>query len=219
MKWLRRLLSILLQLTLMLVLPFALLIRGATWLYESYQWHPWLALLASLGAVFIVLLIYVVMLYDSIVGAGKVTRTSLKVKSFVVLAVMLAFVGYSLINLSGANAKSEEVKSEYSSLHPYLRLAVGTFVLADQGLLVTDMSRVQEDYKRMGLKTLKNSLHYKQSDGYVHAMDLRTNGRSEVRNKLTQWYFRLMGFNTLRHGGTGDHLHISLSVHDKPGAI
>ncbi|MEL7530728.1 MAG: hypothetical protein AAFN10_05440 [Bacteroidota bacterium] len=219
MKRLRKLLSFLLQLTLMLVLPFVLLIRGATWLYDSYQWHPWLALLASLGAVFIVLLIYVVMLYDSIIGAGKVTRTSLKVKSFIVFAVLTAFVGYSLINLSGANAKSEDVKEEYTSLHPFLRLAVGTFVLADQGLLVTDMSRVQEDYKRMGLKTLKNSLHYEQSTGYVHAMDLRTNDRSELRNTLTQWYFRIMGFNTLRHGGTGDHLHISLSIHDKPGAI
>lgn len=203
----------------MLVLPFALLIRGSIWLYESYQWNHWLALFAGFGAVFIVLLIYVVMLYDSVVGSGKVTRTSLKVKSFLVLAVMAGFIGYSLINLSGANAKSEDVKKEYTSLHPYMRLAVGTFVLADQGLLVTDMSRVQEDYKKMGLKTLKNSLHYEQSTGYVHAMDLRTNGRSELRNSLTQWYFRLMGFNTLRHGGTGDHLHISLSVHDKPGAI
>ncbi|MEL6653147.1 MAG: hypothetical protein AAFQ87_20280, partial [Bacteroidota bacterium] len=128
-------------------------------------------------------------------------------------------IGYSLINLSGANAKSEDVKQEYTSLHPYMRLAVGTFVLADQGLLVTDMSRVQEDYQKMGLKTNKSSLHYKQSDGYVHAMDLRTKGRSELRNSLTQWYFRLMGFNTLRHGGTADHLHISLSIHDKPGVI
>ncbi|MEM6343849.1 MAG: hypothetical protein AAF927_08215 [Bacteroidota bacterium] len=219
MKRLRKILSFLLQLTLMLVLPFVLLIRGATWLYESYHWNHWLALLTSLGAVFLVLLIYVVMLYDSIIGAGKVTRTSLKVKSFVVFAVLAAFVGYSMINLSGANAKTEAVKKEYTSLHPFMRLAVGTFVLADQGLLVTDMSRVQEDYKKMGLKTIKNSLHYEQSTGYVHAMDLRTNGRSELRNTLTQWYFRIMGFNTLRHGGTGDHLHISLSVHDKPGVI
>ncbi|MEL6591018.1 MAG: hypothetical protein AAFP02_04435 [Bacteroidota bacterium] len=219
MKWLRKFLSFLLQFSIMLVLPFALLIRGSIWLYESYQWNHWLALFAGFGAVFIVLLIYVVMLYDSVVGSGKVTRTSLKIKSFIVFAVMAGFIGYSLINLSGANAKSEDVKQEYTSLHPYMRLAVGTFVLADQGLLVTDMSRVQEDYQKMGLKTNKNSLHYKQSDGYVHAMDLRTKGRSELRNSLTQWYFRLMGFNTLRHGGTADHLHISLSIHDKPGVI
>jgi len=41
-------------------------------------------------------------------------------------------------------------------------------------------------------------------------LDLRTIGRSERRNRLTAAYFQLMGFRTLRHLGTADHLHVSL---------
>ena len=53
----------------------------------------------------------------------------------------------------------------------------------------------------------------------VHAVDLRTKGKSELRNKLVSWYFRMMGFNTLRHVGTADHLHVSISSHDRPRGI
>ncbi|MEO0469652.1 MAG: hypothetical protein AAF206_08540 [Bacteroidota bacterium] len=203
----------------MLVLPFILLIRGSVWLYESYQWWYWLAMLAMFAGVFVLLLIYVVMLYDALVGSNKVTRTGLKAKSFLVVVIMLLFGGYTLFNLSGANTKTEEVRKEFTSLHPFLRLGVGTLVMLDRSLLITDLSRAKEDYKKMGLKSLKNSLHYPQSDGFVHAMDLRTKGRSEVQNFLTQTYFQLMGFNTLRHTGTADHLHISLSIPENPNAL
>lgn len=200
-------------------MPFVLLIRGSIWLYESYHVYHWLAMLASFVVVFFVLLIYMVMLYDSLVGSGKVTRGGLKAKALLVLLIMGSFAGYALFNLSGNNAKTDEVRKEFTSLHPFMRLGVGTLLLVDQSLLITDMSRVSEDYKKMGLKSKKNSLHYEQADGYVHAMDLRVKGRSEWQNKVTQFYFWAMGFNTLRHGGTGDHLHISLSTWDKPGAI
>ena len=35
-------------------------------------------------------------------------------------------------------------------------------------------------------------------------------GRSAVRNRLVQWYFAGMGFATLRHVGTADHLHVAI---------
>ncbi|MEM6806026.1 MAG: hypothetical protein AAF696_31805, partial [Bacteroidota bacterium] len=127
--------------------------------------------------------------------------------------------GYTLFSLSQGNAKSEKIQQEYNELHPFLRIAAGTFIMLDNELMLTSASRVKEDYKDMGLKSIKNSLHYKQTDGYVHAIDLRTKNRSELRNKFTEWYFKLMGFNTLRHVGTADHLHISLSAKDKPGVI
>ena len=57
------------------------------------------------------------------------------------------------------------------------------------------------------------------NDGYVYAVDLRTQGRSEIRNWALEWLFQLVGFNTLRHVGTADHLHISISPHGQPGAI
>ena len=66
------------------------------------------------------------------------------------------------------------------------------------------------DYVAMGLTPMEASDHYRQSDGYVHALDLRTRGRPAWRNQVGEWSFRLMGFRVLRHVGTADHLHISL---------
>ncbi len=62
----------------------------------------------------------------------------------------------------------------------------------------------------MGLPVYERSLHFEQADGYIHAMDLRTLGRGEWRNRLMELYFRTLGFRTLRHVGTADHLHVSL---------
>jgi len=33
-----------------------------------------------------------------------------------------------------------------------------------------------------------------------------------VKNRLVQLYFVAMGFDTLRHVGTADHLHVELAV-------
>ena len=55
-------------------------------------------------------------------------------------------------------------------------------------------------------------LHFRQRDGWVHALDMRTIGHGTVRNWLTAAYFRLLGFRTLRHVGTADHLHVSLPL-------
>lgn len=217
-RFLGRSLSIIFQLGLMVFLPFFILIRGSVWLYISYGWHYGLAMLAMFGVVGFLLLIYLIMLYDWIVGK-KNTRTGIKIKAGIVFVLLAVFGGYAIFNLSGQHAKTPEVQKEYNALHPLLRISVGTIVLLDEGLLITDLSRVKEDYKKMGLKTLKNSLHYPQKDGWVHALDLRTRDRTELRNKLMQGYFWLMGFNTLRHGGTADHLHISLTVRELPHAI
>jgi hypothetical protein len=203
-------LRLLLQLSLMGCLPFLLMIRGSVWLYAQQQWPVWPALLAMLALVCLLLLIYAAMVYDALRGPGRMTRRSIRFKSYLVLSLMLGFVGYALFNLSGRHAKGEAVRAEYTALHPLLRLSVGTLVLLDQDLLVTDMARHAHDYRAMGLKPLTHSLHYPQSDGYVHAMDLRTRDRGAIRNHLIATYFWIMGFQTLRHVGTADHLHVSL---------
>jgi hypothetical protein len=41
-------------------------------------------------------------------------------------------------------------------------------------------------------------------------VDLRTAGQGAVKNRLVQLYFWMMGFRTLRHVGTADHLHVQL---------
>ncbi|MEO0898741.1 MAG: hypothetical protein AAFY71_20180 [Bacteroidota bacterium] len=218
-KFILKTLSFLIQLILMLALPFIIMIKGSVYLYEHQSWPWWGAMATMLMVNFLLLLIYVAMIYDSIKGPGKMSRTSIKFKAFLVILIMGAYVGFGLFYLSGANAKGEEVQKEYLSLHPLMRMSVGTIVMLDQKLLVTDMARGSEDYAKMGLKTKKHSLHYPQSDGFVHALDLRTKGKAEWRNKLLKMYFEFMGFRTLRHSGTADHLHVSLYSSDRPHAI
>ncbi len=128
----------------------------------------------------------------------------------VALPIVLGFCVYSLGWVSSFNAHSPGVRGLYNDLHPTLRLAIGTATLTDPHVVITGISRERADYARMGLSPVENSLHFEQEDGWVHAVDLRTRGRSEIRNRLAELYFRAMGFRALRHGGTGDHLHIAL---------
>jgi hypothetical protein len=104
------------------------------------------------------------------------------------------------------------VRGYYASLHPVLRLALSTAMLADRDLVITDLARRPEDYPAMGLAANDGSLHYVQRDGWAHAADLRTAGRSEIASRLLQLYFWSMGFATLRHVGTADHLHVELPL-------
>ncbi len=82
------------------------------------------------------------------------------------------------------------------------------------------MGREKLDYRLMGLPTKERSLHYVQSTtGYIHALDLRTHGRSKLRNALLKGYFAFLGFGTLRHTGTADHLHISIPTRENLRAL
>jgi hypothetical protein len=91
-------------------------------------------------------------------------------------------------------------------------VASSALILLDPASVVTDAGRTPQDYRRMGLSPMEASLHFVQRDGYVHALDLRTSGRSELRNRGIQLVFWILGFQTLRHVGTGDHLHVSLRL-------
>jgi len=206
------------KIPLLLALPFVILIRGAVLLHSNYEWMPWPALFGGAIAAVIILIIYLSFLHGKI--TGKMTsKGALKRRSIIALILVLGYCLHGVLFLSSRNAKGTEVQSEYTKLHPILRLGVSTLVWMDKDLIMTDGSRSPEDYKKMGLKTIKRSLHYEQKNGYSHAFDIRTNGRSELRNNLLNIYFKMMGFNTLRHVGTADHLHISLKSHDHPGAI
>ncbi|MGB0522888.1 MAG: hypothetical protein ACPGJS_08000 [Flammeovirgaceae bacterium] len=218
-KFIGQVIGFVIKLTLLIVLPFIVLIRGSVFFHEHYQFGPYFSLILGGLITFVVLLIYFTVLYGQLFGKAKLSKKSMKAKAGFASFIMLFYLGYTLFYLSNANAKTDAVHKEFTSLHPIVRVSVGTILLLDQSMLITDMSRTKEDYKLMGLKTLNNSLHYPQKDGYVHAIDLRTNDRSEFRNTLLKLYFNAMGFHTLRHVGTGDHLHISLSIHENPNAI
>ncbi len=128
------------------------------------------------------------------------------------MVLSMLYVFYSLCYVSLGNVKASNLRDDYGSLHPSLRLALGTFFMFDPEGILTDLSREPEDYQKMGLKSLRRSLHYVQDDGYVHAVDLRTRERSERSNHWMTLYFRAIGLNTKRHVGTADHLHVSLPV-------
>lgn len=206
------------KLILIFTLPFIVLVRGSVYIHEHYNPGSRISIIGGVTITALLLFIYIIVLHSKV--SGKVSGSkSIRNKAVIALLLVIGFAINSLYFISGTNFKKSELKTEIRSLNPILRLAVGTLVMVDRKAVITDTNRVPEDYHKMGLKSNKSSLHYEQKDGYAYAIDLRVEGKSEIRNKLTQWYFYWMGFNTLRHGGTGDHLHVSLPCHYRKGAI
>ena len=203
------------QVVSLIVLPFMALIRGAVFLHGQYELYSWFSILGGMAMSAFVLFLYFNFFRRRVLKAKNDFKNDYRSAMILVLAYCFPAVLF----LSAANAKHEKVKNEFTSLHPILRLGIGTVIFLDNDLLITDAKRQPEDYKKMGLETKAHSLHYVQSDGYAHAVDIRVNGRSWLRNLLLKLYFNAMGFNTLRHVGTADHLHVSLKSHDRPGGI
>lgn len=188
------------------IFPFFLLIKTSIYLNIDQGLNGWVSLFGGIGATVAILLVYVVMLFRKVKNKKLIFRYGLGG----VGALVGGFCLYGLLYVSSVNAKSDSVKEVYRSLHPILRVAVATTTLAEKDLVITDIKRTTEDYTKMGLPINQSSLHFPQPDGYVHAIDLRTKGHSEFRNFMLSNSLRLMGFKTLRHVGTADHLHISL---------
>jgi len=210
------LLSALIRLILLIVIPFILLIRGAVYLHTSSNYMPWLCILGGTLLAIAIVFIYLSFVHQLFIKGSE--GLSFKAKMYTSLIVVLLYVIHGIFYVSGSNMKSQGLRSEIRQVHPVLRLAISTLIHVDKDLIITDADRQPEDYKKMGLKSLKHSLHYKQSTGYSHALDLRTMRRPEWKNFLVQSYFKAMGFRTLRHTGTADHLHVSLMSHDNPRA-
>jgi len=202
----RRLLGWLVASVALLVLPFAVLVRTAVWAHQGPGAGAWVAVLAGLLATAGVLVAYAAVA-GRWLGVGPGFGRTLRWSS---VGAGVVFVGWALLWLGAAQAKSPEVRAEYHSLHPVLRLATSTVFLVDPWRVVTDASREPEDYALMDLPQAESSLHFVQEDGFVHAVDLRTRGRPEWVNKAVELGFWALGFYALRHRGTADHLHVSL---------
>ena len=191
-----------------MILPFILLIRVSVWLNTVQEFHGWISLAGGMAVTAGLFTIYLMILFSRI----KNRRLVLKFSSLSTLFIVSGFCLFSLFYLSGVHAKSDEVRDFYRSMHPILRVAVSTTTLADDGLVLTDIGRDEADYAAMGLPVNPRSLHYRQENGYFHAVDIRTIGRGTIRNGLLQFTLELMGFRTLRHTGTADHLHVELPL-------
>jgi hypothetical protein len=203
----------LLKVVLIIALPFAVLVRGSVFIYEHAATPVWLAVLTAAFITGGVVTAYAVWLARKFTKRGGRGGRALvmPLAKWVALPLVVFYCGYSLLYIASVNAKSEPVRAYYRSIHPLMRLALSTLILVDRDMLITDAGRQPEDYGRMGLRTNNRTRHYKQSDGWIHAVDLRTNGRTAVKNRGVQFYFWLMGFDTRRHVGTADHLHVELN--------
>lgn len=188
------------------ILPFFILIRTAVYLNVENGINGWMSLIAGIVACTLLLGLYVLILFRRVQNKKLLMQFGLGG----VGALVGGFCIYALLYLSSVNAKSDEVRNVYRSLHPVLRVAVATTTLADNDLVITDIQRTREDYLSWGLTPLESSMHYEQKDGFVHAIDLRTIGHSELRNKVLELSLRAMGLQTIRHVGTADHLHVAL---------
>lgn len=195
---------------LLFIVPFVVVLRIAVIDYRENSLGGWESI--GLGAVAAVLLICAFI--AAFMWTFRIRRHFFMHFFNVTLAALLCYGGYALFHLASANAKTEEVRSYYTSLHPLLRVAVKNLVLVDQNLVVTDVHRTRSEYQAMGLPVREYSLHFRQSTGFVHAVDLRTEGRSRFKNLVIELYFLVMGFETLRHVGTADHLHVSLPLNE-----
>jgi hypothetical protein len=189
-------------------LPFLILIRGGVLLYGWWGIGTWPALILAALATMLLLAAYAGVAARWLGARRRLRRLFARGA----MGVGAAYAAYTLAFVASANVKSAEVRAEYRALHPLLRLASSAVILFDPASVITDAGRTSQDYARMGLPPVEESLHYRQSDGYVHALDLRTTGRSFLRNLAAHVAFRALGFHVLRHGGTADHLHVSLPV-------
>jgi len=210
-KWIFLVPASLLGLALLLIFPFIVLIKSAVFSY-SFGLSTFSSLAIGSVATFVVLLVYLLVI-------DRVTRRkfilSIKAKLIVASLVVVMFNGYALFVLSDQNVKNKSIANEYQDLHPILRIGIRTWSLFDPSLVITDMSRSLKDYKKMRVRAYKRSLHFTQKDGFVHAVDLRTKRRSKFSNWMTQTMFKMMGFGTLRHVGSADHLHVELVISKK----
>ena len=204
------------RVVLVIVLPFFLLIRGSIFIHTKYSLGAWISLAGGAALTALILFIYMTFIYRRFTKKFG-DKDNLQRRSLFAVALVGVYCAYGLFFISSGNMKNPSLQKEITEMHPTLRMGISTFILIDKQMIITDASRVPEDYKKMGLRTAKSSLHYKQKDGYAYAIDLRTNGRNEFRNKMMSLYFKVLGFRTLRHVGTDDHLHVSLYCHYRPG--
>lgn len=191
---------------LLAVAPFFVLVRSAVAAHQGWGLGAWTSLGVGVLAISAVLGLYSWAM-GRWLGAGPGARRFLNRGA---VALGLAFVLYGVVWVGASHAPGEGVRAEYRTLHPVLRVATGLVFLADPGRVMTDGARTPDDYRLMGLPPVEASLHFRQDDGFAHAVDFRTRGRPEWGNRTVELGFWLLGFHALRHRGTADHLHVSL---------
>tara|TARA_Y100000815_G_scaffold106043_1_gene94800 strand:+ start:1199 stop:1798 length:600 start_codon:yes stop_codon:yes gene_type:complete len=187
---------------------FAILVRGSVFSYDTWAFG------ASLSLVSAVLMTVPLLL----LGAWVIIRGRGIIRRFQLMlirgAIMIAFIyiGYAVLYVASTNAVPDEIREEYQTIHPLLRLAASPVIVFDPSAFRHPDGSVLEDYRLMGLSVNEANLHFVQTDDLSHSLDLVTDNRSEWRNRAIELGFWAFGFHSLRHRGLGDHLHVSLRL-------
>lgn len=205
---LRRSVSWVIGMGILVATLFAILVRGSVFSYDTW------ALGASLSLVSAVLMTVPLLLLGAWViirGCGIVRRVQLML---IRGAIMIAFIymGYAVLYVASTNTVPDEIREEYQMIHPLLRLAASPVIVFDPSAFRPPDGSMLEDYRLMGLSANEANLHFVQKDDLIHSLDLVTDNRSEWRNRAIELGFWAFGFHSLRHRGVGDHLHVSLRL-------
>ena len=207
-RLLRRLVSWVMGMGILVATLFAILVRGSVFSYDTWAFG------ASLSLVSAVLMTVPLLL----LGARVIIRGRGIVRRFQLMlirgAIMIAFIyiGYAVLYVASTNAVPDEIREEYQTIHPLLRLAASPVIVFDPSAFRHPDGSVLEDYRLMGLSANEANLHFVQKDDLIHSLDLVTDNRSEWRNRAIELGFWAFGFHSLRHRGLGDHLHVSLRL-------
>ena len=207
-RLLRRSVSWVMGMGILVATLFAILVRGSVFSYDTWAFG------ASLSLVSAVLMTVPLLL----LGARVIIRGRGIVRRFQLMlirgAIMIAFIyiGYAVLYVASTNAVPDEIREEYQTIHPLLRLAASPVIVFDPSAFRHPDGSVLEDYRLMGLSANEANLHFVQKDDLIHSLDLVTDNRSEWRNRAIELGFWALGFHSLRHRGVGDHLHVSLRL-------
>ncbi|MDA0337686.1 MAG: hypothetical protein O2782_21175 [bacterium] len=194
------------------VASLIVLVRVQLAMIGRYPTADWPAVVAGLLAGGVVLAI----------SSGIALRLRSPRRVLILLAalplLLLAAGCLSVTHFPQANFRTDELRTEWYHLHPTLRVSLWIARLSAGDLVLTDVSREPADDAQMGLNAPAWSRHFlSPPDGYVHAMDVQVTDAGDLRNWAQQGVFLALGLRADRHGGTNDHLHVSMPLSPMEG--
>ena len=207
-RLLRRSVSWVMGMGILVATLFAILVRGSVFSYDTWAFGASLSLVSAvlMTVPFLLLGAWVIIRGRGIVR--KVRHTLIRGT----ISIAFIYMGYAVLYVASTNAVPDEIREEYQTIHPLLRLAASPVIVFDPSAFRHPDGSVLEDYRLMGLSANEANHHFVQKDDLIHSLDLVTDNRSEWRNRAIELGFWAFGFHSLRHRGLGDHLHVSLRL-------
>ena len=207
-RLLRRSVSWVMGMGILVATLFAILVRGSVFSYDTWAFGASLSLVSAvlMTVPFLLLGAWVIIRGRGIVR--KVRHTLIRGT----ISIAFIYMGYAVLYVASTNAVPDEIREEYQTIHPLLRLAASPVIVFDPSAFRHPDGSVLEDYRLMGLSANEANLHFVQANDLIHSLDLVTDNRSEWRNRAIELGFWAFGFHSLRHRGLGDHLHVSLRL-------